>query len=587
MNDPSLPRSSGGSLRVSLSGGPRIFFWGGATVLALLLVWLSMSLQLLVRAESDIPRTLHVAVGSGKRPSQASALKLNKTSSAVPQTISLGRECPTWISLTFAGKDAPVVVRELRVTNGLGVSLGEIAVVGSPVEVSARNQSWKVPFPKAELFSRQIFTAIATVVLALLLWTCANGFGIWAWRHLERRCAVSDGVPGTGAGGHHSERETNAASQQRDNGSRIAQLDGIRGIAVIMVLLWHYVGCQAGASLERVPGLMSVLSFGGSGVDLFFVLSGFLICGILLDQKGTPNYFPTFYVRRTCRIFPLYFLLLVTFGGAYAVQRLDAAAFSPFSWLFQDPLPLWSYATFTQNIQMALQGTFGPNWLGITWSLAVEEQFYLLMPLLVHACSRRTLTVILVSALISAPLLTWLWPGFHSYVCLPWRCESIVAGSLLALGYRNDAAMRVMQRKGLLPGLFVFFLAGVGVMIVDPNVFGVFAHVWWAGLYSSFVMLTLAREQGFLARMVRRPTLFWFGLLSYGIYMLHQLVSGLIHGLIRGAAPGMITPADMGVTLAAFVATLAIASLSHRYLELPILRKGKRFNYVPDARVPS
>ena len=156
---------------------------------------------------------------------------------------------------------------------------------------------------------------------------------------------------------------------------RCAQLDGVRGVALAMVLVWHCFCCQVDAESPVIVGSVSrAFSLGWSGVDLFFVLSGFLIAGILLDHQKTSNYFRVFYLRRTCRIFPLYFLLL---GAFVCLYRTPLAASDSFRWLFENPHPIRSYATFTQNIFMATRGSFGPHWLGITWSLAVEEQLTL------------------------------------------------------------------------------------------------------------------------------------------------------------------------------------------------------------------
>ena len=161
---------------------------------------------------------------------------------------------------------------------------------------------------------------------------------------------------------------------------RVSQLDGVRGVAILLVLVWHYFGAQVVAEPKSILHYCThALSLTWSGVDLFFVLSGFLIAGILLDHHNTSNYFRVFYLRRVCRIFPLYFLLLALF---LCLSATNLSTSPSFRWLLHDPFPIWSYATFTQNILMGARGGFGPHWLGITWSLAVEEQFYLFVPFL-------------------------------------------------------------------------------------------------------------------------------------------------------------------------------------------------------------
>jgi peptidoglycan/LPS O-acetylase OafA/YrhL len=137
-----------------------------------------------------------------------------------------------------------------------------------------------------------------------------------------------------------------------------------------------------------------------SGVDLFFVLSGFLIGGILLDARSSPRYFQTFYLRRAYRILPLYFLviglsLLPHLLAQFSVAR--AAHTTPL------PLPWLSYATFTQNFWMAYLGVFGPSGMGITWSLAIEEQFYLSIPLLIRNVRPRNLMIVLLMVIPARP----------------------------------------------------------------------------------------------------------------------------------------------------------------------------------------
>src|SRR5919199_1508083 len=201
---------------------------------------------------------------------------------------------------------------------------------------------------------------------------------------------------------------------------RYPELDGLRGIAILMVVAYHY---------ELAPFL--------SGVDLFFVLSGFLLGGILLEKKEAPNYFKAFYVRRICRIFPLYFLCLLVFLILLPVTL---------GWLFGDSigmlagdsLPLWSYFTFTHNFAMAQLGGWGTLWLAHTWSLAVEEQFYLILPLLICSFSRERLPYLLVGLILAAPLWRAFLYNFHpygglaSYVLLPCRADSLLVGVLCA-----------------------------------------------------------------------------------------------------------------------------------------------------------
>src|SRR6266568_5097276 len=157
--------------------------------------------------------------------------------------------------------------------------------------------------------------------------------------------------------------------------SRIPELDGLRGIAIGMVIIWHYFSTvvRAGPS-SPLSYLVAATRATWSGVDLFFVLSGFLIGGILLDARGATNYYRVFYRRRFFRIVPIYAAVLLIFP-IFTLLRHGAhpapAAGAP---------PWYMYWTFTQNLWMAATSSLGTNSLGMTWSLAVEEQFYLTLP---------------------------------------------------------------------------------------------------------------------------------------------------------------------------------------------------------------
>jgi peptidoglycan/LPS O-acetylase OafA/YrhL len=140
------------------------------------------------------------------------------------------------------------------------------------------------------------------------------------------------------------------------------------------------------------------LSLSWSGVDLFFVLSGFLIGGILLDYKNGRYYFKTFYIRRICRIFPLYFIWLFIFLWAFYTIPPS----SMLSGLLNNPLPFWVYLTFTQNIAMSYTGLMGVEWLAVTWSLAIEEQFYLFLTWLIHRVNIRKLPYLLTILILAA-----------------------------------------------------------------------------------------------------------------------------------------------------------------------------------------
>jgi peptidoglycan/LPS O-acetylase OafA/YrhL len=161
------------------------------------------------------------------------------------------------------------------------------------------------------------------------------------------------------------------------NCNRMRELDGLRGIAIGMVVIYHFFQMTLAV---RPASILAYLQAAGrlswTGVDLFFVLSGFLIGGVLLDARGSTNYYSVFYRRRLFRIIPIY---LVTLLLAPALASLglgpngsDSARLAP------DGAPWYAYFTLTQNFWMTHARAFGSNGLAMTWSLAVEEQFYLM-----------------------------------------------------------------------------------------------------------------------------------------------------------------------------------------------------------------
>lgn len=355
-----------------------------------------------------------------------------------------------------------------------------------------------------------------------------------------------------------------------------------------MVLLWHYIGCQITAS--ATPDLMwlrQIVSLMWSGVDLFFVLSGFLITGILRDARDSAHYWSTFYVRRACRILPLYALLL----GTYAIALASGfAGHPPAGWLMAQPMPLLSYATFTQNIFMGLAQGTGANWMGVSWSLAVEEQFYLVLPLLVYFLPGRRLAVCLGAAVLLAPVLRAAFPGYGALVNTYCKADALCLGGLLALLVRHPPALAWAERHvckfwiALGVGAVAFVamtfhfgpLAGVELQL---SRFSSVSLLVLAAFYAVLLLLILLRPDAPLFRLLAWPALRWLGHVSYAVYLFHQLISGGLHLALRGATPLLESTGAAAVTALALIVTLGLAELSRRHFEGPLLRWGHKFTY--------
>ena len=128
---------------------------------------------------------------------------------------------------------------------------------------------------------------------------------------------------------------------------------------------------------------------------------------------------------------------------------------------------------------------------------------------------------------------------------------------------------------------------GAAVLTLRQDLLGVFDHLWLAGLYSTLILIAFLGSEPFLGGMLASPVLVWFGQLSYGIYMFHQLVAGILHGAIRNSPPQIRTLSDAGITLMALFITLVLATLSYRFFESPLLRFGRRFKYLPKPQQDS
>ncbi|MGA8087925.1 MAG: acyltransferase [Terracidiphilus sp.] len=179
---------------------------------------------------------------------------------------------------------------------------------------------------------------------------------------------------------------------------RIPELDGVRGLAILLVVVFHYFVQSTQVTSRWINSTLWPLHLMVSGVDLFFVLSGFLIGGILYDARFAKNYYSTFYGRRVYRIFPVYFLWLMLFLlGLHLIGPHNATYLHR---LFNRDVPFWLYPLFLQNVFTAFRHQWGAEWISATWSLAVEEQFYLLLPFAIRVSTPRGILRMAVGAIL-------------------------------------------------------------------------------------------------------------------------------------------------------------------------------------------
>lgn len=348
---------------------------------------------------------------------------------------------------------------------------------------------------------------------------------------------------------------------------KIPQLDAVRGVAVLWVLLhnsnvypsWHL-------------GLISAT--GWMGVDLFFVLSGLLISGILLDSKQSDGYFRNFYARRCLRIWPLYYSALLFMFVLVPFLRPSEAhvIFEPRS------SPWWAYPLYLQNFLIPIPSS-ATGLLGVTWSLAVEEQFYLVWPLVVRFCSEAQLRRIAITIICLSPVLRF-YLAQHQVVIYSntfCRLDGLMAGALLAI---------VIRSASFLPDKFV--ARAWGMLLVSAPLAAVidtFQNTRWivfslvAAAAASFVYLTLFSPQRWLRAVLTNRFLVYTGTISYGIYLLEKIPMDAAKAFHLDRHPFLALP----LTTAA---TFVLASLSWLILEKPFLKLKRFFEAKKDLPSP-
>jgi peptidoglycan/LPS O-acetylase OafA/YrhL len=344
---------------------------------------------------------------------------------------------------------------------------------------------------------------------------------------------------------------------------KIPQLDAVRGIAILLVLI-HNI-----ASFPSLH-LSAVSSYGWMGVDLFFVLSGFLITGILLDAKQSDGYFRNFYARRCLRIWPLYYSLLVfMFLIVPHVRPSDAHE------LFEKSSPWWAFPFFLQNCFVPIPSQAAGS-LGVTWSLAIEEQFYLIWPLFVrYVSSLQIKRIAMAVILLSSPLRFYLSLHhvniYSNFFC---RLDGLMAGALLALLVREQAFVPLKHIK---LAWMSFFIAASLAILAENLQARWFTFSMTSIGSASLVYLALFSQWKWIQSVFKNRFLIYTGTISYGLYLLHKIpfdVAKVIH----------LDQHPLVTVCVTALSSYLLAALSWTLLEKPFL-KLKRFFDLRSASV--
>lgn len=359
----------------------------------------------------------------------------------------------------------------------------------------------------------------------------------------------------------------------------LPRLDGLRGIAIALVLV-HSLTLLGQVDSVASRLVHSFFAFGWAGVQLFFVLSGFLITGILLDTRHRPHYFKNFYIRRALRIFPLYyatlivaFIILPGIGHMPDVYQSDAA----------HQARLWLYLT---------------NWhtdvgIGFShyWSLALEEQFYLIWPLVIYFASPRSLLKISLIVLIAGMMVRyWMrnngFPEEAVYIATPCRVDALTTGSAAAVLMRMPEVYNWIKARTPLLKFIAVALGVLAITLTGSYGSSLKGQVFGYGVLALFFALTVLIAATLDREQVSAPrpsgVLSWkplriLGKYSYGMYVFQRQIHVFIGiPLIKQYASTSLA-INIIYVIAASLLTLGLAVISYHLFELPFLRIKNKF----------
>lgn len=375
----------------------------------------------------------------------------------------------------------------------------------------------------------------------------------------------------------------------------VPALDGVRGLAILIVMLGHFaIGFETGGMVDT--GVKTLMQTGWAGVDIFFVLSGFLITGILLEAKGAPHYFRSFYARRVLRIFPVYYAFLFLFFVVLPIVKPPAPG-GPFDgWNVSQ----WWFWAYLSNLQILFPAWPRPEPLSHFWSLAVEEQFYLFWPAVVLLTSRKGLVrtciaFMIISVALRIVLQTTNINPTAGYRITPARLDTLGTGALLAVLVRNPiwwSRIRRLAPKAIIAALIGLVLVSIPTRSMLQTGFLVQAigYTLLAIIGASLIVFSIdpssARRR--VVAFLRTPFMRFLGKYSYAMYIFHFPLAWFLENAGLGVnryptIAGSHIPGVIAFSLMTAGLTVIAALISWNLFEKHFLRLKKYFPRAEEA----
>ncbi|HEX2847708.1 MAG TPA: acyltransferase [Chitinophagaceae bacterium] len=347
-------------------------------------------------------------------------------------------------------------------------------------------------------------------------------------------------------------------------GSYVREFEGWRGIGIVFVMLAHYF-----------PSL-----FIGSWIfmEMFFVMSGFLITGILMDAKSKPHYYTKFMGRRIVRVFPVYYFFLAIMFFVIPASWLDLSYYRDHqSWF-------WLYG---QNWLYAIEGWPAVKGMHHLWSLAIEEQFYIVWPLVVLVFSSKGLVRFCIFLFFFSLIFrnTGMNMGFvmpFPYVATLGRMEGLVLGAIIAVLIRTDKSIleKLAFPVTIISGTLAVLMAFVaGTMMFQHPVHYMVNYTLVDIFFAGMITMTLCDNQlKYFRKLLNHPLFVWLGVLSYSLYIFHYPIQNIVEYNFQESlqvATGSVIAAKLLSVGIAVVITFVVTYIVHKLIELPFWKLRK------------